>query len=93
MRRSILLLLTAVLVIASAAAVLAQPVNTLTAAERKQGWVLLFDGTSFDGWRQCNGTTMPANWVIEDQATKVFTAPGRKAGEASGGDIVYAAKT
>ena len=64
-------------------------VNTLTDAEKKQGWVLLFNGKDFDGWRQCNNTAMPANWVIEDQAMKVFTAADKKPGQGSGGDILY----
>ena len=66
--------------------------NTLTAAEKKQGWVLLFNGQSFDGWRQCNGAAMPANWVVEGDAMKVFTAPGKQPGEGAGGDILYGAK-
>lgn len=70
----------------------AQPVNTLSAAEKKQGWVLLFNGVDFEGWRQCNGTAMPANWAIDDHAMKVFTAAGRKPGEGAGGDIVYAGR-
>ena len=70
----------------------AQAPNTLTAAEKQQGWVLLFNGQTFDGWRQCNGTAMPANWVVEDQAMKVFTAPGRKPGQGAGGDILYDVK-
>lgn len=68
---------------------LSQPVNALTAAEKQQGWTLLFNGTTFDGWRQCNGTAIPANWVIDDQAMKVFTAEGRKPGQGAGGDILY----
>jgi len=75
------------------AAVVPQSLNKLTNAEKKLGWVLLFNGRNFDGWRQCNGTGMPANWVIDDDAMKVFTAKGRKPGEASGGDIVYGART
>ncbi len=71
---------------------LSQTPNTLTEAEKKQGWVLLFNGVNFDGWRQCNGTAMPANWAIEDGAMKVFTAPGRKPGQGAGGDIVYGAR-
>jgi hypothetical protein len=69
-----------------------QAPNTLTAAEKKQGWVLLFNGQNFDGWRQCNGAAMPANWVVEDQAMKVFTAPGRTPGQGAGGDILYGMK-
>ena len=81
------------LTIAGSTAALAQSVNTLTAAEKKQGWVLLFNGVNFDGWRQCNGTAMPANWVIDDHAMKVFTAEGKKPGEGAGGDILYGART
>ena len=78
--------------LAASTPALSQTANTLTDAEKKQGWVLLFDGASFDGWRQCNGTSMPANWVIEDRAMKVFTAPGKKPGQGAGGDIVYGAR-
>jgi hypothetical protein len=84
--------LVTVMIAAAAATLEAQSPNTLTAAEKKQGWTLLFDGKSFDGWRQCNGTAMPANWVIEDQAMKVFTAEGKKPGQGSNGDILYGAK-
>jgi hypothetical protein len=82
------------LAIGAGAALRAQApqVNTLTPAEKKAGWVLLFDGADFNGWRQCNGTTMPANWKIDDHAMQVFTAPGKKPGEGSGGDILYSAK-
>jgi hypothetical protein len=79
-------------VIALATTAGAQSANTLSAAEKKQGWVLLFNGRTFDGWRQCNGTAMPANWVIDDQAMKVFTAEGRKPGQGAGGDILYGVK-
>ena len=46
---------------------IAQKTNKLSKEEKKAGWVLLFNGKNFDGWRQCNGTEMPANWVIEDK--------------------------
>jgi len=81
------------LVLATSTSVRAQSPNTLTDAEKTQGWVLLFNGRGFDGWRKCNGTSMPANWVIEDQAMKVFTAEGRRPGQGAGGDIVYGART
>jgi hypothetical protein len=92
MRRTVLVAVAAVAVLAMSTPLFAQAPNTLTAAEKKQGWVLLFDGTRFDGWRKCNGTVMPANWAIEDQAMKVSTAEGKKPGEGSGGDIVYGTK-
>jgi hypothetical protein len=69
-----------------------QEVNKLTRKEIKAGWVLLFNGIDFTGWRQCNGTTMPANWIIEDNAMKVITAEGKEPGSGAGGDILYGAK-
>jgi hypothetical protein len=93
MRKHMVVSALVVVSIAVAGAVLpAQAPNTLTAGEKRQGWVLLFDGKTFDGWRQVNGKAMPANWVIEDQAMKVFTAEGRKPGQGAGGDILYGAK-
>ncbi len=69
-----------------------QKPNQLTDQEKKEGWTLLFNGKDFTGWRQCNGTAMPKNWTIEDNAMKVFTAPGKKPGSGSDGDIVYGVK-
>jgi len=69
-----------------------QPVNKLSKKEKKEGWTLLFNGKNFDGWRQCNGTAMPANWVIEEDAMKVFTAADKKPGEGSNGDILFESK-
>jgi hypothetical protein len=69
-----------------------QDVNKLTAKEKKDGWVLLFNGKDFTGWRQCNGTAMPKNWVIEDDAMKVFTGEGKKPGAGAGVDILYGVK-
>lgn len=69
-----------------------QTPNTLTAKEKKQGWVLLFDGKDFKGWRQCNGTAMPANWKIDDQSMEVLTGEGKKPGQMANGDIVYGQK-
>jgi hypothetical protein len=41
--------------------------NTLTAAEKSAGWVLLFDGATTKGWHGYNGQKTPA-WSIEDCA-------------------------
>lgn len=70
----------------------AQKVNKLTKEEKKDGWVLLFNGKNFDGWRQCNGTAMPANWSIEDDAMKVTLGEGKDPGRGSGGDILFGDK-
>src|SRR5262245_51327407 len=50
-------------------------VNTLTAKERSEGWRLLFDGTSTNGWRGYRQQTIPAGWQAVDQAlTRVGAA-------------------
>lgn len=40
--------------------------NTLSAAEKKAGWKLLFDGTSMNAWRGYQMKEMPAEWAIVD---------------------------
>ena len=66
--------------------------NKLTGKEKKAGWVLLFNGNDFNGWRQCNGTEMPKNWIIEEDAMKVFTGEGKKPGSGARGDILFGDK-
>lgn len=92
MKKHIILSLTVIVVLFVALVACAQNPNTLTEKERKEGWTLLFNGKDFTGWRQYNGTEMPKNWIIEDNAMKVFTGEGKKPGQGSSGDIIYAAK-
>ena len=44
----------------------AQQPNTLTANEKTDGRVLLFDGVSTAGWTTPGGKLVPAGWVIEN---------------------------
>jgi hypothetical protein len=90
MKRGIVLSLTAILLFSLQTAVQGQ--NTLSAKEKKEGWVLLFNGKDFNGWRQCNGTAMPKNWTLEENAMKVFTGEGKNPGQGSNGDIVFGDK-
>lgn len=44
-------------------------INALTQAEKQQGWILLFDGKTFEGWRGLGRDSVPeAHWIIEDGA-------------------------
>src|SRR5688500_2308339 len=54
--------------------------NTLTEAEKKAGWVLLFDGKSLDSWRNYKKQTISDKWQVKDGAI-VLAGKG-------GGDIV-----
>jgi 3-keto-disaccharide hydrolase len=49
--RRLTLLVLAMAALATATPVAQQAANTLTDAEKKAGWILLFDGHSLDGWR------------------------------------------
>ena len=60
-----------------------QSFNTLTPAEKKAGWVLLFDGVSTTGWTTTGGKPVPDGW-----ATQNGTLTAKKG--AKGGDIVSA---
>jgi hypothetical protein len=59
--------------------------NSLTDAEKEEGWMLLFDGINTDGWRAFNGTSFPEGWVVEDGSLKALGTGGD-----IGGDIVFA---
>ena len=45
--------------------------NVLTDKEKAEGWILLFDGKSFEGWRGLGREGIPeGHWTIEDGAIK-----------------------
>ncbi len=56
------------------------------------GYIVLFDGATFDGWRGYNRDDMPKRWVIEDGAIKFSGSGGGEAQEKDGGDIIFAHK-
>lgn len=61
--------------------------NKLTAVEKSQGWKLLWDGQTTNGWRSAGRATFPAKgWKIENNALTI--APGNARDGSSGGDIV-----
>ena len=53
--------------------------NTLTDAERREGWQLLFDGNDLSAWRGYRQTTIPDGWQAVD---------GTLARVARGGDLL-----
>lgn len=67
--------------------VVAMP-NTITDAEKAEGWVLLFDGTSTAGWRGYNKTAFPdSGWEVVDGTLHCLETGTGEAG--LGGDIIY----
>lgn len=57
-----------------------------------EGWISIFDGTSFNGWRGYNREDMPAAWTIEDNSIKIQGSGNGEAGAKDGGDIIFAHK-
>jgi hypothetical protein len=61
--------------------------NTLTPEEVRDGWRLLWDGQTTNGWRGAKIADFPAKgWKIENGVLKVLGSDGKEA--ANGGDIV-----
>ena len=61
--------------------------NSLTAYEKKDGWHLLFDGTTSKGWRSAKRNNFPEQgWKIENGAMNVMASTGGES--TNGGDII-----
>lgn len=61
--------------------------------EKEEGWILLFDGKTFNGWRGLGRDTIPeGQWAIEDGAIKKVPSgevPLQEDGQPlKGGDIM-----
>ncbi len=55
-------------------------------------WIILFDGTSTNGWRAYNGDSLPSQWIIKDGALTFDTEKRNEADHKGGKDIIYAAQ-
>ncbi|MDR2562843.1 MAG: DUF1080 domain-containing protein [Prevotellaceae bacterium] len=61
--------------------------NTLSEEEKAQGWALMFDGQTVEGWRGAHKDSFPEHgWKVENGAITVLSSKGEEA--ANGGDIV-----
>lgn len=65
--------------------------NTISEREAANGWKLLWDGKTTEGWRGGKMKTFPAKgWVIEEGMLKVLKSDGGES--TNGGDIVTTKK-
>jgi 3-keto-disaccharide hydrolase len=72
---------------ASTATAVAPTLNTLSESERAQGFVLLFDGRTSQGWHSAHGKEFPSHgWEIKDGVLSVLETGGAES--RSGGDII-----
>ncbi len=61
--------------------------NILSEEEGQEGWKLLFDGESTDGWRGAYKDSFPEKgWIVEDGVLTVLPSGGAES--AHGGDII-----
>lgn len=61
--------------------------NTLSTAEKKQGWTMLFDGQTTKGWKAVNKDQFPAEgWKVEEQT--LMAVASRPEAPVKGTDIV-----
>ena len=58
----------------------------------KDGYYILFDGETFNGWRVYNRDDVTARWTIEDGAMKINGSGTGEAQSAEGGDIIFGHK-
>lgn len=62
-------------------------VNELTATEKEEGWKLLFDGKTTNGWRNAYKDSFPEQgWKVENGVLTVLESGGAES--RNGGDIV-----
>jgi hypothetical protein len=64
------------------------PDNTLTETEKKDGWQLLFDGTSYKGWHNYGKTTVGSAWKLDSNCIMLDTTIKENWQIKNGGDIV-----
>jgi hypothetical protein len=66
--------------------------NELTEDEKEEGWMLLFDGKTSEGWRGVNQETFPAGWEVINGTLHCKESGKGEAGAEDGGDILYEKK-
>lgn len=62
--------------------------NSLTSAEQSEGWQLLFDGKTKNGWHIYNNKSDGSAWVVEDGALHLNTTEKKDGKVVGGGDII-----
>ena len=64
--------------------------NTLTSEEKEEGWSLLFDGKTIEGWHKYGTDSIGKAWVINDNSLHLEVSDKEDWQAANGGDIISA---
>ena len=56
------------------------------------GYITIFDGKTFNGWRGYGKDRVPSKWTIEDGCIKFNGSGGGEAQDGDGGDLIFAHK-
>ena len=67
-------------------------VDLATLPVDKEGYYVIFDGKTFNGWRGYGKDNVPAKWTIDDGAIKFNGTGGGEAQKADGGDLIFTHK-
>ena len=64
--------------------------NAAKTKTSKDGWVTIFDGTSFKGWRGYTKESVPPKWTLQGDGTMKLNTPNNaREGQEGGGDIIW----
>ncbi|MDR2813375.1 MAG: DUF1080 domain-containing protein [Prevotellaceae bacterium] len=54
-----------------------------------EGYIVLFDGQTLNGWRGYGKDNVPGKWIVEDSCIKFNGTGGGEAQETDGGDLIF----
>ena len=66
--------------------------DSLSLPVDKDGYITIFDGKTFNGWRGYGKDRVPSKWTIEDGCIKFNGSGGGEAQDGDGGDLIFAHK-
>lgn len=72
-------LLAMLTILTSVTGAIAQKMNVLTTKEKQDGWKLLFDGSTFNGWTGINLNSFPEKtngWIVKDGTITIQRSSG-----------------
>ena len=62
--------------------------NTLTSEEKEEGWSLLFDGKTIEGWHKYGTDSIGKAWVVNENSIHLDVSDKKDWQAANGGDII-----